>query len=81
MTLPVPACYVATPSVPCTQPTSLEVFRIAPQPWAVDLYIGIRPPLHRISHPNNWNDIDQWFRVNLTYEADEMFQSYIQGHL
>ena len=32
-------------------------------------------------HPNNWNDIDQWFRTNLTYETDEMFQPYIQGHL
>ena len=28
-------------------------------------------------HPNNWDDIDQWFRTNLTYETDEMFQPYI----
>ena len=46
-------------------------------------------PVHRhmataftgLIHPNNWNDIDQWFRTNLTYETDEMFQPYIQGHL
>jgi len=32
---------------------------------------------HRVDHPNNWDDIAQWFRKNLTYEADEMFQPYI----
>ena len=41
MTFPVPAWLRGNPSVPCTQPTSLEVFCTAPQPWAIDLYIGV----------------------------------------
>lgn len=82
MTFPVPAWSRGNPSVSCTQPTSLEVFCAAPQPWAIDLYIGtMTTAFTRLIHPNNWNDIDQWFRMNLTYETDEMFQPYIQGHL
>jgi hypothetical protein len=41
MTFPVPAWLRGNPSVSCTQPTSLEAFCTAPQPWAIDLSIGI----------------------------------------
>ena len=81
MTFPVPAWLRGNPSVPCTQPTSLEVFCTAPQPGRSTCTSVYDHRFHQVIHPNKWDDIDQWFRKNLTYETDEMFQPYIQGHL
>jgi len=81
MTFLLPLGYEGNPGVSCTQPTRLgSVLR-----RAAALAIDSAPVYdHRsrwIYHPNNWDDIDQWFQKNLTYETDEMFQAYIQGHL
>lgn len=81
MSFPVPAWFRGNPSVSCTQPTSLEVFCTAPQPGRSTRTSVYDHRFHQVIHPNKWDDIDQWFRKNLTYETDEMFQPYIQGHL
>jgi hypothetical protein len=81
MTFLLPHGYEGTRTPHAPKPTSPEEFCIAPQPWAIDCASVYDYRCNRACHPNGWDDIAQWFRTNLTYETDEMFQPYIQGHL
>lgn len=80
MTFPVPARLRGNPSPmhPADVPGSVLQRRSPGRSTCTSVYDH---RFHQVIHPNKWDDIDQWFRKNLTYETDEMFQPYIQGHL